>query len=157
MNIKEKAVSPIEDTVECVEAIAKIVKEYDLGRVKFESDDMTLIVEGKRCPPPPPAAPVQAYAAAHTQPEKPSDRYESEECGSIIKAPIIGTFYASPAPEKAPYVSVGRTVNAGDVVCIIESMKLMNEINSEFSGKVAEIYVKDGDAVEYGQSLMRIE
>ncbi len=160
MNIKEKSVSPIEDTVECVEAIAKIVKEYDLGRVKFESDDMTLIVEGKRCPPPPPAPVQQVPHSACGKTEKNEgscESYESEEYGSIIKAPIIGTFYASPSPEKPPYVNIGHTVNAGDVVCIIESMKLMNEINSEFSGKVAEIYVKDGDAVEYGQSLMRIE
>ena len=68
-----------------------------------------------------------------------------------------GESHASPSPEKPAFVKVGDAVNAGDVVCIIESMKLMNEINSEFSGKVAEIYAKDGQAVEYGQKLMRIE
>ena len=81
----------------------------------------------------------------------------AEESGNIIKSPIIGTFYSSPAPEKPAFVKVGDSVNAGDVVCIIESMKLMNEINSEFSGRVAEIYVNNGDSVEYGQKIMRIE
>ena len=76
---------------------------------------------------------------------------------NIITSPIIGTFYSSPAPEKPAFVKVGDNINVGDVVCIIESMKLMNEINSEFSGRVAEIYVNNGDAVEYGQKIMRIE
>lgn len=82
---------------------------------------------------------------------------EKHETGNIITSPIIGTFYSSPAPEKPPFVRVGDSVSVGDVVCIIESMKLMNEINSEYSGRVAEIYVNDGDPVEYGQKIMRIE
>ena len=86
--------------------------------------------------------------------EKPA---EVPEKGNFITSPIIGTFYTSPAPEKPCFVKVGDTVNVGDVVCIIESMKLMNEINSEFAGKVAEVYVNNGDSVEYGQKLMRIE
>ena len=80
-----------------------------------------------------------------------------EAKGNFITSPIVGTFYSSPAPEKPAYVKVGDSINAGDVVCIIESMKLMNEINSEFSGKVAEILVNNGEPVEFGQKLMRIE
>lgn len=165
MNLKDKEIHPIEDTVECIEALAKIVKENDLGKIKISTEDIDIVIEGKHCPPPrreppmPPvfaAAPAQAsggaavaVAAAAVQPE--------QESGNIITSPIVGTFYASPSPEKPPFVKVGDSVNAGDVVCIIESMKLMNEINSEFGGKVAQIYVNNGDTVEYGQKLMRIE
>lgn len=77
--------------------------------------------------------------------------------GKLIISPIVGTFYAAPAPDKPPYVTTGDAVKKGQVVCIVEAMKLMNEIESEFSGKVAEILVEDGEPVEFGQPLMRIE
>lgn len=77
--------------------------------------------------------------------------------GKIIKSPIIGTFYAAAAPGKSPFVSVGSKVAKGSVVCIVESMKLMNEINSDFDGTVAEVYVSDGQAVEYDQPLFRLD
>ncbi len=154
--LKDNKITPIEDTVECIEALAKIVKENDLGRIKISSEDLEIVVEGKRCPPPmaaPAAVPAPAVISAAAQNPAPA----AAASGNIITSPIIGTFYSSPSPEKPPFVRVGDNVNAGDVVCIIESMKLMNEINSEFSGKVAEIYVNNGDPVEYGQKIMRIE
>ena len=77
--------------------------------------------------------------------------------GKVIISPIVGTFYSAPAPDKPPYVGAGDAVKKGQVVCIVEAMKLMNEIESEFSGKVAEILVEDGEPVEFGQPLMRIE
>lgn len=152
----------IEDTVECVEALAKILKENDLGRIKVSTEDIDIVIEGKRNPPPPPvgvmppvgAIPAAAAAASETAAEKNADVPEK---GNFITSPIIGTFYTSPSPEKPCFVKVGDTVNVGDVVCIIESMKLMNEITSEFSGKVAEVYVNNADSVEFGQKLMRIE
>ena len=76
--------------------------------------------------------------------------------GNIIKSPMVGTFYIKPSPSANPYVEVGKDIQKGDTVCIIEAMKLMNEIESEFSGKVLEVLVKDGDTVEYGTSLFRI-
>ena len=69
---------------------------------------------------------------------------------------MVGTFYAASSPEAAPFVEVGSTVNVGDVVCIIEAMKFMNEVNSEVSGTITEILVNDGDFVEYGQELFRV-
>ena len=69
---------------------------------------------------------------------------------------MVGTFYIKPSPDAGPYVEVGKQVNKGDVLCIIEAMKLMNEIESEFTGKVKEIYVKDGEPVEYGKPLFLI-
>ena len=80
-----------------------------------------------------------------------------EENYKEIKAPMVGTFYSKSSPTAKPFVSVGDKVKKGDVVCIIEAMKLMNEIESEVSGKVLEICVKDGSPVEYGQVLMYIE
>ena len=73
-----------------------------------------------------------------------------------MEAPIVGTFYSSPAPDKEPFVAVGKQVKKGDVLFIIESMKLMNEIQSEYDGEVAEILVEDGAPVEYGQPIMVI-
>ena len=80
-----------------------------------------------------------------------------EEIGNIIKSPMVGNFYIKASPSSEPYVEVGSLVEKGDTVCIIEAMKLMNEIESEFSGKITEIFVKDGDPVEYGSPLFRIE
>lgn len=76
--------------------------------------------------------------------------------GNIVKSPMVGTFYSKSSPTSSPYVEVGLEVKKGKVLCIIEAMKLMNEIESEFSGKIAEVLVKDGEAVEYGQPLFRI-
>ena len=79
-----------------------------------------------------------------------------EEEGMIVKSPMVGTFYSKPSPNAESYVSLGATVNKGTVLCIVEAMKLMNEIESEYDGKIAEIYVKDGESVEYGKPLFRI-
>ena len=76
--------------------------------------------------------------------------------GNIVKSPMVGTFYSKSSPTSNPYVEVGSEVKKGTVLCIIEAMKLMNEIESEFNGKIAEVLVKDGEAVEYGQPLFRI-
>ena len=80
-----------------------------------------------------------------------------EEKYKIIKSPMVGTFYSRPAPNKDSFVKVGDTVKKGQVVCIVEAMKLMNEIESEFDGEIAEICIKDGDVVEYGMPLFKIK
>ena len=82
---------------------------------------------------------------------------KNEKKGNIIKSPMVGTFYLKPSPTAEPYIEIGKEVKKGDVLCIIEAMKLMNEIESEYTGKVIEILVKDGDVVEYGTPLLRIE
>jgi len=79
------------------------------------------------------------------------------DSGSSIKSPIVGTFYRKPAPDKSPFVDIGSHVNAGDVVCIVEAMKMMNEIKSEFTGQVTAINVEDGAPVEFDQSLIVID
>jgi acetyl-CoA carboxylase biotin carboxyl carrier protein len=76
--------------------------------------------------------------------------------GNIITSPIVGTFYRKPSPDKDPFIKVGDSVEQGDVLCIIEAMKMMNEIKSDFSGKVVSIDVEDGQPVEYGQHIITI-
>lgn len=76
---------------------------------------------------------------------------------SVITAPMVGTFYSSASPESKPFVEIGGTVSKGKVICIIEAMKLMNEIESEFNGTIVERLVNDGDMVEYGQPLFKIK
>lgn len=82
---------------------------------------------------------------------------ESDAGTKVIKAPIVGTFYQSSAPGEDPFVKVGDNVSEGEVVCIIEAMKFMNEVNSTVSGMITEVLVKDGDFVEYGQELFRVK
>ena len=76
--------------------------------------------------------------------------------GNVIKSPMIGTFYSKPSPDSTPYVEVGTQVKKGTVLCIVEAMKLMNEIESEYDGKIVEVFVKDGEPVDYGKPLFRI-
>ena len=87
-----------------------------------------------------------------TIPEK-----KEEENYKVIKSPMVGTFYASSAPDKDPYVKVGDKISKGQVVCIVEAMKLMNEIESEFDGEIVEICVNNEDVVEYGKPLFKIK
>ena len=82
---------------------------------------------------------------------------KNEKKGNIIKSPMVGIFYLKPSPTEEPYIEIGKEVKKGDVLCIIEAMKLMNELESEYTGKVTEVLVKDGEAVEYGTPLLRIE
>ena len=90
-------------------------------------------------------------------PKTQNSNQEKEISGNIVKSPMVGTFYLKPSPTSEPYTEVGKQVKKGDILCIIEAMKLMNEIESEYTGKVEEILVKDGEPVEYGTPLFRIE
>ncbi|RKI38909.1 acetyl-CoA carboxylase biotin carboxyl carrier protein [Corallococcus sp. AB004] len=93
-----------------------------------------------------------APAAAAPAPEKPA-----EKPGHQVTSPFVGTFYRTPAPDQPPFVDVGTVVRKGQVLCIVEAMKLMNEIESEVSGRIAEVLVENGRPVEFGQALFRIE
>ena len=103
--------------------------------------------------------PVTSPAAGvspNPAPDAPSSREDTS--GLVpITSPMVGTFYRSPAPDADSYVDVGTTVGPGQTVCIIEAMKLMNEIQSEVRGRIAQILVENGAAVEYGQTLFRVE
>ena len=86
-----------------------------------------------------------------------NNEIKAEEELNIIKSPMVGTFYLKPSPTSEPFCQVGKEVRKGQTVCIVEAMKLMNEIESEFDGKIVEIYVKDGEPVEYGTKLFGIK
>ena len=105
-----------------------------------------------------PAETAPTPAPASEAPAAPSPEAAAPaSAGTPVKAPIVGTFYASSSPDAAPYVKVGDTVEAGQVLCIIEAMKLMNEIEAETGGVVRQILVKNAEPVEYGQTLFVIE
>ena len=99
------------------------------------------------------AATAPASVAAMTAPAALADAGKT----MAIKSPMVGTFYASPSPDAAPYVSVNQRITTGQVVCIVEAMKLMNEIESEYSGRVVKILVENAKPVEFGQDLFLIE
>jgi acetyl-CoA carboxylase biotin carboxyl carrier protein len=105
-----------------------------------------------------PVSPVPASAPKPSAPpETPESAGDSTEGLFIMKSPIVGTFYSSPSPNAPPFVKVGDAVQVGQVICIIEAMKLMNELEAEVAGQVMRIYVESGQPVEYGQSLFAIE
>lgn len=155
MKYKDSLVATVKEYVD-------LMKESNLSYLKVKNDDFELELGEKR-PPMPPMPPMMAPMGVPAPAVQANIINEAPAAsapvlsGNIVKSPIVGTFYAAPAPGKAPYVTVGASVNKGDVLFIIESMKLMNEVTSEFSGKVAEILVKDGEAVEFDQPILRIE
>ena len=148
-----------------VEEISKIIEVFaksGLQEFSYEEGDVKLSLQGKQNAPAVSAAPVVMTAApAPVQNPVPAPAAETapaaeEKEGLIITSPLVGVFYAAPSEEAEPYVTVGSTVQKGQIVAIVEAMKLMNEIESDYSGTVAEILVENGQAVEYGQPLFRI-
>ena len=105
---------------------------------------------------PPAAMPQDTPPTSSFDGSLPETIKEENKDGNFINSPMVGTFYASASPGSKPFVSVGDTVNEGDVVCIVEAMKMMNEIKSEFSGKIISIKVENSEPVEYGQALFEI-
>ena len=151
------------ELLETVEALAKQVNDAQLDGIEVETDDFRIKLTKHHRPPhppiphmPPPPAVVSEAHTVMTHPIELQDAPAPAASGKFIKSPIIGTFYAAAAPGNPPFVSVGDKVSKGSVVCIVESMKLMNEITSEFDGTVAEVLVNDGEAVEFDQPLIRI-
>lgn len=148
-----------------IDQLAKIIADNELTEISLEDGNQAITIR-KDLPEVvsagvamPVAAPVQqAPAPAPAAAVAPkAESAEPAKKGNPVVSPMVGTFYSKPAPDKEAFVKVGDTVSSGDVVCIIEAMKLMNEIETEFSGKVVEICVEDGQAVEYGQTIMYIE
>jgi len=148
--------------------IEKDISEFELERgdvkvrIKRGSDQATVITHAMPVAPMPMAAsPVQTPSQSHTpapvvSPAPAAPPAAVEEELHTVKSPIVGTFYESPAPGSLPFVKAGDQVAAGQVVCIIEAMKLMNEIESDASGEIVKILVNNGQPVEYGQPLFSI-
>lgn len=106
---------------------------------------------------PAPAAPHPPAAAPAPEPSAPSAPAEPDPGWTEIRSPMVGTFYRSPAPDAPAYAEVGTRIGVGDTLCIIEAMKLMNELEAEVSGTVTQVCVENGEPVEYGQVLFRIK
>ena len=141
--------------------LADLFDERGFTEFEFENENIRVRLS-KMTPMPAQAAPLAATAAASQTPatapvsEEPTLSAAPTSDLFKITSPIVGTFYRSPAPDKEPYVSEGSKVSPETVVCIVEAMKLMNEIQAETTGEVVEIYVENGQPVEFGQPLFGI-
>lgn len=144
--------------IEYVEKLAKVLADNSLTEISLEDGEQAITLRKESI-----VAPVAAIASSAAQPAAaPAPAQQSApqaevKKGKPLTSPMVGTFYSAPSPDAKPFVEVGSTIAQGDVVCIVEAMKLMNEIESECAGKVVEICVKDGQPVEFGQVLMYIE
>ncbi len=148
-----------------IKELIEIMKENDLVEIEIKHDDDKIFLKRSGGQQPivttAPTAGLQSGAVTLEQ-ARPApiatgslSPQQQEELVDI-KSPIVGTFYATPSPDSEPYVEIGSQVNPQTVVCIIEAMKVMNEIKAEASGTIAEILVTNGQAVEYGQVLFRV-
>ena len=140
---------------ENIKKYAELMKELGLTGMEITEDGKTLRLE--RMPAPPaPQAPQTVYVpeGAPAQSTAPAP---SQAAGTPVTSPMVGIFYAAPAENAEPYVTVGTSVKKGDTLCIIEAMKLMNEIIAEQDGVISEICVNNGQVVEYGEVLFRIK
>ncbi len=162
MNIKE-----IQDLIKFVakSGVSQVDIEQKDFKITIKSDspereEKQIIVQAAPAPAAAPApvaaAPVSAPAPAATP--APAEGQSADDSKYVtVKSPIIGTFYRSPGPDKDPFINVGDTIAVGDTVCIIEAMKLLNEIESEVSGKIVKVLVDDSSPVEYDQPLFLVD
>jgi acetyl-CoA carboxylase biotin carboxyl carrier protein len=151
-------------TLDDIKDLIEFVRSHELSEFEYEKDGVKIRIKSgthhhlvagppaatampvMAAAPPPVAAPAAAVAAA------PAEGAEL----AIVKSPIVGTFYRAAEPGAKPFASVGDTVRKGQVLCIIEAMKLMNEIDSEYDGEITSVYVENGQAVQYGERLFAI-
>ncbi len=155
--------------LEQIKQILDLVREHELSEFEIEHEGLRLKIRKDANGTPAvsaqgQAAPSVSAAAASgpvTTSASPASSAPAAEAGdevelAVVKSPIVGTFYRSPEPGAASFIEVGSTVKKGDVLCIIEAMKLMNEIDSEYDGEIVNVYVENGQAVQYGERLFAI-
>jgi len=150
--------------VDTIRSLVELMKQHDLSELDLrEGDQKIQLKRGSAAPvyavpPTMPAAPPVAAAAPATAPAAGQAATPAVDPNLVeIKSPMVGTFYARPKPESDPFVRVGEQISDDSVVCIIEAMKVFNEIKAEVSGKVVKVLVKDEEPVEYGQPLYLID
>ncbi|HTN47240.1 MAG TPA: acetyl-CoA carboxylase biotin carboxyl carrier protein [Flavipsychrobacter sp.] len=154
-----------------IQELIKAINKSSISELKIEQGDFKITIKQQssvsetqfvavqapmQLPQMSQAAPQQAIPAA-AAPQAPAAATPSNSNTTIIKSPMIGTFYRSPSPDKPSFVNVGDEIKQGDVICIIEAMKLFNEIESEFSGRIVRVLADDASPVEYDQPLFEIE
>ncbi|HJB61535.1 acetyl-CoA carboxylase biotin carboxyl carrier protein [Hominenteromicrobium sp.] len=140
--------------VKDIAALAEIVRKNELTKLEIDGEHIVIerepaIIQTVSAP-----AAVQTVAEQMHTAEPIAEVQEKE--GTYVRSPAVGVFYAAPSPDSKPFVAVGDTVQRGDTLCIIEAMKLMNEITSDIDGEIVEICVGNGQVVEYDQPLFRI-
>ncbi len=148
----------MEMDLEEIQKIIKLMEENDLVEFELEKEGFRVALR-KNCPtvvtPTATLSTVQAQNSPTMQ--APPETPQTVEDADVIVSPMVGTFYAAPSPDSPPYVTAGQKVEPGDIVCIIEAMKVMNEIPAETSGTITEILVSNAEPVEYGQALFRMK
>jgi len=145
-----------------IKKLIELLEESDVEELEIHEGDDSVRISRRReqaaatqyvshapAPQPQAAAPAEPEAAA--QPETPA-----LPAGHVVKSPMVGTFYRAPSPTSPPFVEVGQTVNKGDVICIVEAMKMMNQIEADKAGTITEILVENGQPVEFDQPLVVI-
>ena len=138
-----------------IKKLIEMLQESDLSEIEIqEGEESVRISRGSMKSIEVQSVPIESDKAEVLSGNNDTAKIDS---GSSIKSPIVGTFYRKPAPDKPPFIDIGSHVSAGDVVCIVEAMKMMNEIKSEFTGQVTAINVEDGAPVEFDQSLIVID
>ena len=142
MNIRE-----IKDLIQLMNEhkLAEIEMEYEGTKIKLRKSEHGVVAETP-----------EGRFVEQGEPRMPLEAVPPEKAGRVIESPMVGTFYAAPSPDAEPYVKVGSKVEVGQVVCIIEAMKLMNEIKSEFKGTLAAVHVANGSPVEFAQPLFTV-
>lgn len=152
-------------SIESLSQIVKVAKDQGVAELKVEAKDFKVSVNFATAPAhvhhvaPVHAAPVAQIAApAATAPVAAPQKSATSDAGlHVIKSPFVGTFYASPSPGKPVYCKVGDKVKSGQALCVLEAMKIMNEIDSDINGEIVEICVENESLVEYGQPLFKIK
>ena len=145
-----------------IKELIALVSERGLGSIEVERAGFRLKIEGRPAPrvlestEAALSSVLAATATAAAASETPAPEQLPEDV-HVITSPIVGTFYRSPSPESDPFAEVGQKISRGKILCIIESMKLMNEIESDVAGEIVEVYPQNGQPVEYGEKLFAIK
>ena len=137
-----------------IKKLIEMLQESDLNEIEVKEGEESVRINRKKGDV---EIPQQIVAPQVQIKEIVENVDEPEENLSFIQSPMVGTFYRSPAPGKPPFVEIGQRVKKGDTICIIEAMKMMNQVKSEFDGKIVDIKVENGQPVEFNESLVSIE
>lgn len=152
-------------TLRELKELINLMKEYNLSELEMEREEIKIRLKrepsGKMVSELTPVSPLQPAMSVGVSPNLPvgqqTTREGVEEANAlVIRSPMVGTFYVAPAPDAAPYVTKGKQISPGDILCIIEAMKLMNEIKSDVTGVILEILVENGQPVEFDQPLFKV-
>lgn len=146
-----------------VKKLMELLEESGMSEIEIKEGEESVKISRYGNSPAPAQHPIQSFVqqqapvSSAPTPQTASPNEQPQETGQSVTSPMVGTFYSAPSPTAKPFVSIGQKINQGDTVGIIEAMKIMNQIESDQSGTVVEILVKDGEAIEFGQSLIVVE